>query len=354
MSVIEHTDRKSWDELVARLGGQPFQAWAWGELKAQFGWRPIRLSSADGKSAAQLLIRPYRGLAVAYVPRGPVIAADAQIDTELIEAITSVARKARAAFVRFELDVLDEDPRAQQLHEQLRLAGFGTAERSIQPRSSIRVDLAPPLDKIRAAFSTGRKGRIRTAERDGVTVRVGDKDNDVELLHRTLTATAQRKGDFGIHTAGYYRALVNAFGDDARIFLGEHGGDVVSAQLVLAFGRNGIYLVGSSNAEGLRLHAAHLVQWHAIQWAKERGVTTWDMWGIADARGRLELIEKRGAPVTDGEKAKLEREASTDPLDSLLGFKKGWGGDVVRTVPAYDRVFIAPAYWLWKRRSGEA
>ena len=35
-------------------------------------------------------------------------------------------------------------------------------------------------------------------------------------------------------------------------------------------------------------------------------------------------------------------------------FKKGWGGDVVRTLPAYDRVFIRPAYWFWQWRRGEA
>ena len=30
------------------------------------------------------------------------------------------------------------------------------------------------------------------------------------------------------------------------------------------------------------------------------------------------------------------------------------GGHVVRTLPAFDRVFIAPAYWYWQWRRGEA
>ena len=129
---------------------------------------------------------------------------------------------------------------------------------------------------------------------------------------------------------------------------------MVCAQLALTFGGSGCYLVGSSTAVGLELHAAHLVQWHALRWARERGVRTWDMWGIADARGRLELAEKRGLGMPAAELERLEQQARKDPLDSLLGFKKGWGGRVVRFMPAYDRVFFRPAYWLWRRRRNDA
>jgi hypothetical protein len=78
------------------------------------------------------------------------------------------------------------------------------------------------------------------------------------------------------------------------------------------------------------------------------------MWGIADARGRYELALDAGANSGSPEMTRLEDEARRDPLDGVYRFKKGWGGKVVRTVPAYDRVFIPPIYWLWQRRRGEA
>ena len=43
--------------------------------------------------------------------------------------------------------------------------------------------------------------------------------------------------------------------------------------------------------------------------------------------------------------------ASSSHFDGFLA--KGWGGHVVRSVPAYDKVFIPPVYWLWARRRGE-
>ena len=94
-AVVAHTQREPWDELVASLGGQPFQSWAWGDLKSHFGWRPYRLATSDGTAAAQVLIRPYRGLAVAYVPRGPILSADPKSNEALINSI--VAERARNA-----------------------------------------------------------------------------------------------------------------------------------------------------------------------------------------------------------------------------------------------------------------
>lgn len=351
--VIAHRDRTEWDRLTGTLGAQPFQSWAWGELKSEFGWQPYRLSSADGSHVAQLLIRPFRGLSVAYVPRGPVSAGGVPPSSELIGTILELARSRRAAFVRFEPDVLEADPAARELDSGLKSAGFRAAERTLQPRSSIRLDLAPEESELMAGFSKGHRADLRRAERDGVTVRVGTTESEVDLLHAMLVATQQRK-NFAIHSAAYYRALWRLFADSARLLIAERDGSPVAASLVLAWADNGIYLVAGSSPAGLEARAAHALQWHAIRWARERGAQTWDMWGIADARGRHELALDAGANSGSPEMTRLEDEARRDPLDGVYRFKKGWGGKVVRTVPAYDRVFIPPIYWLWQRRRGEA
>lgn len=351
-SVVVHGHAAAWDELVAGLGGQPFQSWAWGELKAHFGWQPFRLAAADGRSAAQVLVRPYRGLAVAYVPRGPVLTASTEIDSTLLERAVGLARSHRAAFLRFEPDVLENDPGAPALDAQLREAGFRVSQRTLQPRSTIRLDLTPTEDQLLAAFSKGHRADIRRAERDGVTVRAGTPEADPDVLHQVLSATRERKS-FGFHSAAYYRQLLRAFGDAARLLVAEQEGQPIAASLVLAWGGHGTYLSAGSTTAGLEHRAAHLLQWHAIRWARERGAVAWDLWGIADARGRHELAVADGKASAQ-ELAALEATARRDPLDGVFRFKKGWGGQVVRSVPAYDRVFIAPAYWYWQWRRAEA
>jgi serine/alanine adding enzyme len=350
-AVKSYSDPKAWDPLVASLGGQPFQSWAWGELKSHFGWQPFRLASADGNAAAQILIRPYRGLAVAYVPRGPVFSGNATVDSALVGQIVGLARSRRAAFVRLEPDVLESDESANAVRERLRAAGFKTSERTLQPHSSIRLDLTPTEEQLMASFSKGHRADIRRAERDGVEIRVGGP-TDIEVLHQMLEATNERKS-FGFHSAGYYRRLLHAFGDAARLQIAELDGEPIGASLVLAWGRHGTYLAAGSNSAGLEHRAAHLLQWSAIRWAKQSGAVSWDLWGIADARGRFELASAAGSS-TDAELAALEAAARRDPLDGVYRFKKNWGGAVVRTLPAFDRVFIAPAYWYWQWRRGEA
>ena len=62
----------------------------------------------------------------------------------LIDAL--VAQRAcaeRAAFLRFEPDVLENDPTADSLRSSLRRLGFKASERTLQPRSTIRLDLTP-------------------------------------------------------------------------------------------------------------------------------------------------------------------------------------------------------------------
>jgi serine/alanine adding enzyme len=351
--TVRYDDPEAWDRLASRLGGQPFQAWAWGDLKGRFGWQPHRIGNADGTTAAQVLIRPFRGLSVAYVPRGPFPAVDGQIDQSLLDEIVKLARSKRAAFLRFEPDVLQTDAQAPDLDTFLKSNGFRTAERTLGQRSSIRLDLAPSEDELFGAFSKGHRADVKRAERSGVVVRVGDDESDVDALHRMLVATTERK-TFDYHTAAYYRTMWRLFGDGARLLVGELDGEVVAASLILAWGSTGLYLFAGSTRKGLESRAGHLLQWHAIRWAKERGMRTWDLWGIADARGKMDQLRRQGIAEDSPEMALLESEAQQDPKSGLERFKKGWGGYVVRTVPAYDRVFIPPAYWFWTRRRGEA
>ncbi|MDQ3937898.1 MAG: aminoacyltransferase [Chloroflexota bacterium] len=352
MEVLDQPDRRSWDGLLRRLGGHPLQAHAWGALKERFGWRAHRLVTASGTAAAQVLIRPHRGLAVAYVPCGPLLSGDTPTDAALVDAIMKLARSRRAAFVRLEPDVLEDDPGAPALLDMLRTKRFRTTERTLQPRSSIRLDLTRSPDQLLAGFSKGHRADVRRAEREGVQIKIGTTDGDVDALHGVMVATKRRKS-FAIHSAAYYRSLWQLFGDDARLLMAEHNGQVVAASLIVAFGDRALYLAAGSTEAGMARRASHLLQWHAIRWAREKGARSYDLWGIPDARGRLALAERAGssnAALADA----LESEAQRDPLDGVYRFKKGWGGQVVRSVPALDRVFLPPAYWFWRWRRGEA
>jgi lipid II:glycine glycyltransferase (peptidoglycan interpeptide bridge formation enzyme) len=359
----------AWDAFVAQHAqGHLLQSSAWGALKASAGWQVQRLavvgepdapplpqqaaaasstapaSSAPILAGAQILLRRRYGLSAAYVPRGPLLAADPAANDLLFHTLQRRAWHWRAIFLRIEPNLLEDAPQAGERHSWLLLQSFQPVA-PIQPRSSICVDLTPPPDQLFAALSKGHRADTRRAERQGVTVRVGSADA-IDSFYAIMQATGER-ADFGIHSADYYRRAWELFQPRSRLLLAEQGGQTVAAHMVFADARQGYYLYSGATRAGLKAGANHLLQWHALQWARELGCSSYDLWGIPDALGRAAFTED------EQQRAALEAEAQQDELIGVYRFKKGFGGRVVRYLPAYDRVFLPPLYALWRRRMGQ-
>lgn len=343
-----------WDAFVRRHPhGHLLQLAAWGDLKARFGWRVRRIAilgadsaAPDGRAilaGAQLLVRERYGISAVYAPRGPLFSGDMVIDDLLLQALARVARRRRAVFLRLEPNLREDDPHADATHTWLLLHSFQPAD-PIQPRSSIHLDLIPPGERIFAGFSKGHRADIRRAERQGVAVRVGT-EADIAAFYAIMETTGARAA-FGIHAESYYRAAWQLFQPASRLLLAEQTGQIVAAHMVFAGAGSGLYLYSGASEAGLKAGANHLLQWQAIQWTRDQGCATYDLWGIPDALGRA-----ASAPDATAHAA-LEAAAQSDPLIGVYRFKKGFGGRVVRYLPAYDQVYLPPLYALWRRRIG--
>ncbi|MFV9507084.1 MAG: lipid II:glycine glycyltransferase FemX [Oscillochloridaceae bacterium umkhey_bin13] len=344
LALIE-PEASVWNAFVEQHPqGSLLQQAGWGELKAQFGWQARRLAVAAATglvAGAVLLSRGRYGLTVAYCPRGPLFAPDPVANHLLLAGLSRLAQRQRAIFLRIEPGLAEQTPAAHQLHTWLQLQGLQPAP-TIQPRTTLLVDLGPPEANILARCSKGHRADIRRAERNGVTIRVGGED-DLAAFYQLMLTTGQRAG-FAIHNEAYYRAAWQTFQPRSRLLLAELAGELVAAHLICADAQAGRYLYSGANDAGLRAGANHLLGWQAIRWARELGCAWYDLWGIPDAFGQA-------ANATDETtRAALEAEAQADPLIGVYRFKKGFGGQVTRLLPAYDRILIAPLYRLALRR----
>ncbi|MFN8372017.1 MAG: peptidoglycan bridge formation glycyltransferase FemA/FemB family protein [Anaerolineae bacterium] len=136
------------------------------------------------------------------------------------------------------------------------------------------------------------------------------------MMHTTGT-----RNEFGVHEPAYYQKAYDLFvpQGDAALLLAEHEGDNLAGLMVFAKGKTAWYLYGASSNVKRNLMAAYGVQWAAIQWAKARGCTVYDMWGIPDE---------------DEATLEAQFETRSDGLWGVYGFKRGWGGQVARSVGA--------------------
>lgn len=352
LAVVEPSSQE-WDALTQHHPlGHMLQSSGWGALKEQVGWaaRRVLVVGADGpRAGALVLFRRRMGLSAAYVPRGPLFAEDAASNALLLAALDRMARRARAVFLRLEPNVLEGDARADALHSTLLVHGFRAAP-PLQPRTTLQLDLAPAPEQLLAAMSKGHRADIRRAAREGVGVRVGSAQADLETFFAIMEQTSKR-AEFGIHSRNYYRAAWEQFrttpyGECARLLLAERDSAALAAFLIFSWAGAGLYLYGGSTEEGLKSGANHALQWHALQWARERGCRLYDFWGVPDQFGRA------SAAADAAERKRLEEEAKSDPLYGVFRFKKGFGSQLVRFLPAYDRVYLPPLYALWRRRFG--
>ena len=274
VEIVETHDREAWNHAVLRSPqADLLQSWEWGEFKLHSGgWQPTRLLAMRAGApvaGVQILARRVMGAPTLYAPRGPW-----WHDEEGLAALVAGLRHRytlHAPFLRTDPLVAESEASA------LTRLGFRRAPRQVQPRATIVVDLTPSADDLLARFDRQVRYNIRLAERKGVTVERGGQA-DVQAFSDLLAQTATRKG-FSERGHDYFVQLVAAFGDAAPVYLASREGAVVYGAIVVLFGQTAYYLYGASGGDR-SAKPSELVQYQAMLWAKERGATRYDMWGI--------------------------------------------------------------------------
>jgi lipid II:glycine glycyltransferase (peptidoglycan interpeptide bridge formation enzyme) len=298
------------------------QTSAWGQLKDAFGWTAHRFVA--GNAGTLLLLRRLApGLHISYVPMGPV----GDWLPDLLPSLLSFARSQRCLALKLEPDAPDGSP----LADQLRALGFVSSLHAVQPRRSLVVDLAPDEDAILTRMHQKTRYNIRLAERKQVRVRPWD---DLPAFGEMMQTTAARD-QFGVHTPGYYARAYELFHarDECELLLAEFNGQPLAALMVFARGPRGWYLYGASTGEERNRMPTYLLQWEAMRWARRRGCRTYDLWGVPDA---------------DRESLEAQFESRGDGLWGVYRFKRGFGGELVRSIGAWDYPLQPLAYRLYR------
>ena len=326
------------------------QSYAWGEFKRQHNWPALRVLLTEAGSdrpvaGAQILFREMAGLSVAYIPKGPVVDwQDRPLVEALLKTLKSVTRRRRAIYLKIE----PNQPADPIFESNLQAYyDFRPSSETVQPRSTIRVNLDGEPKVWLERMKSKTRYNIRLAERRGVTCRLADPTNpaDFDGFYHLMETTGQRDS-FGIHSAAYYKDAWLTFqqspsgSGSGALWLAEFEGKIVAGVMVFAFGTESAYLYGASSDESRREMPTYLLQWKAMQWAKEQGARYYDFWGIPDEVGQDE---------ENVENEQLEQKNVRDGLWGVYRFKQGFGGEIVRYAGSYDLVYNRAMYLLWQR-----
>ena len=315
--AVSQPSATDWDDFVrSRPHGHLLQLSRWGELKAQFGWksRIVALTNKEGIQAGALVLLqdlPLRAGKLAYVPMGAYASAPA-LYPQLWRAIR---RETAAAILKL------EPGHGTNLSEgELARAGFRPSPQSIQPPTTIIIDISGDESEILRRMNQGTRRKIRKSRSGPVVYQEGAR-SDLQRFSRLMQKTGERN-DFGVHSHGYFEAIFNLFmPGDGALLLARHDDELLAAIMVFALGDSAWYLYGASTRTHGNLYATYGIQWAAIEWARQRGCRFYDLWGVPDF-----------------DKATLEAQFRDrrDGLWGVYGFKRGWGGEVRRSLGTWD------------------
>lgn len=266
-------ERERWNRFVAQNRGSFLQSWAWGNFHHDYGREVKRIAvEEEGRIIAGAQVISYQlpaKRAYFFSPRGPVVYHDL-----VLEKIREMAPKDNALFWRLE-------PAEEGLARRLELRKVP----DVHPRQSLVLDLGPGEEELLALMKPKTRYNIRLARKKGVKISVSSEIEDLDKFYSLITETADRQ-QIRVFPRSYYQLMVHILEEQslAKIYLAEYEGEVIAANLMVAFGDTMTYLHGGTSRKHRNVMAPHLLQWQAIRDAKQAGLKYYDFFGISDSK----------------------------------------------------------------------
>jgi peptidoglycan pentaglycine glycine transferase (the first glycine) len=326
MTAISTID---WEAFISRFPNPHIlQTPLWGQLKADFGWQLVHVASRE--CGAQILIkRIFPGINFAYIPKGPI----GQDWDQLWPEIDALCQGKNCVFLKIEPDywISDDANIEADIYNFSKM--FVPSKHSIQPRRTLIVDLTGEESQILARMKQKTRYNINLALKKDVIVK---PQLEIIAFYDLMKITSQRD-EFGIHSLAYYQRAFDLFHahDQCLVLLAEFEGMPISALIVFRVGNRAWYFYGGSSNFHRDRMPNYLLQWEAIRWAKSQDCCEYDLWGVPDVD--LDTLESNFTSRSDG-------------LWGVYRFKRGFGGELKRSVGSWDRVynpFIYKLYSIW-------
>jgi peptidoglycan pentaglycine glycine transferase (the first glycine) len=348
-----------WNQLISKLPNPHFlQTYEWGQVKAKYGWMPYyAVWMDDGKfhisqstdnlslnighcvAAAMILKKQVlnRGfaarLSILYAPKGPQLDwNNEELRNRVLNDLQFFAKRQGAIFLKIDPDIVlgrgipksaedVPDNAGQAEMSNLKRRGWRYSSDQIQFKNTVIIDLSQSEEEMLARMKPKTRYNVRLAEKKGVLLRVGTLD-DLSMLYKMYAETSVRDG-FVIRDENYYMTVWKLFMQSGQPFavplIAEVDEEPVSAIFLFMFAGRGYYVYGMSRNLHREKMPTYLLQWEAMKHAKANGCKIYDLWGAPDMFNE------------------------SDSMWGVYRFKEGLGGEVVRTLGAYD--FVPNKLW---------
>jgi peptidoglycan pentaglycine glycine transferase (the first glycine) len=335
LQLTKLVNLEGWNDIILNFpGAHLLQTREWSSIKSPLGWSPMAYTwKEDGgkcQAACLLLKREVSHLpglksaSILYAPRGPLLDwRDRSLARRVLSDLKTITQSEKSIFIKIDPEIIlatgcpgtEEEKiqtEASPIQMLLKDTGWHLSGEQIQFQNTLVIDLTTPDTILLDRMKQKTRYNIHLAERKGVVVREGSLE-DAQMLSKMYMETALRNG-FAVREREYYERVWKILyeADMLTFLIADVESEPVAGLVLFHFGKRSYYFYGMSTERHREYMPTYLLQWKAIQKSRNLGCGIYDLWGAPDNFNE------------------------SDRMWGVFRFKEGLGGQVIRTIGAWD------------------
>ena len=319
MDIYEITDNNKWKAFLADKPVFEFlQSANWAKFSKKKGEKVVYfVIKKEGKEYyTQIIIQKiFFGLTFASIVR-----LDNSWNSEIfLELSTYIKKRYNCVFIRVEpVSSLEIEPKINIVNRQW--------------KNTLLLDLTQPEDDLLAQMHSKHRYNIRLSKRKGVEMKM---EKNVDIFW-DLNKETKKRDNFSSHDKNYYDEMLKL--ENVCQFTAYFEDKPICTGIFIHTGKRFVYVHGASSNTNRNVMAPYLLQWYAIQYAKECGAKEYDFGGIAEKK-------EEGLGLTT-----CFHKLCWSPTDKLSGvtrFKAGFGGYSLQYGNAFEYILRPVLYKMF-------
>ncbi len=289
--TFSEKDRNQYKDFLLESEYKNFlQSWEWGELKSRFNWQAQRIGffkDNELRGIAQVLKRKLPlGFDLLYIPRGPIADwSDLDLINNLLDCLKDFFSKnkvsSKTLFLRLEPPVEENEKLAKILKQK----GFSQYFKTVQPPSTLLIDLTMPEEQLFRSFRRTARNLINRSQREGMTVDALTANqvsqNDLKGFYNLYRLTGKRFS-FPLRPFKQF-ALMLKVADlgMVRLYIAKIRGLILAYGIVIIMNDKAFYIWGGTTRHDYYSKFFNYGYiWEMLKDLKKLGVNTFDFWGL--------------------------------------------------------------------------
>ncbi len=327
ITIEEITEKIDWENFMDQHPESNFlQSFNWGKFHQNLGKTIYKIGFKEKEILVGVMlciVEKAKRATYLTVPGGPLISWEDETQVSaFIKAVKDLAKRKNCSFVRIRPQII-ENEKNKKLVESL---GFKIAPMHLHAELTRQLDLTKTKDELMIEMRKTTRYEIKQAIKLGIKISVSKDPKELEGFYNLQKETAKRQR-FVEFNKRFLQEQFEVFAADNQVLL--YTATLNNVKLAQAFiifyGSEADYHYGASTLDGRKYPGAYLIQWEAIKEAKKRGMTRYNLWGVAP----------------EGE--------TNHRFWGVSIFKRGFGGEDVSYLHARDLIVNSISYkvnWL--------